>query len=207
MTILGSALNYNFASAEAARIAQAERGAQETIATQLGQAGAASPFVVGTTITARYQYKVAEDGSLVPLQTQITTDIPKDGSPTDPNRRNGRNLQRRDERQPTFADIARPRVSLSPSDELAVFGAFSNGGQTTQQAALQQQLAAAFSPLNITAQASDENGEPVEAEVLTFRRENTNAAEQRRAQYSVATLYARNNDVVYNVTPISQLAA
>ena len=207
MTILGSALNYNFASAEAARIAQAERGAQETIAAQLGQTGATSPFVVGSTITARYQYRVAEDGSLVPLQTQITTDVPKDGAPNEANRRNGRNLERRDQRQPTFADIARARVTLSPSDELAVFGAISNGGQTTQQAALQQQLVTAFSPLNIAAQVSDENAQAVEAEVRTFRRENADTVQKQRAQYSVATLYARNNDVVYNATPISQLAA
>ncbi|MBY0544804.1 MAG: hypothetical protein K2Q14_04565 [Gammaproteobacteria bacterium] len=207
MTTLGSALSYNFTSAESARIVQADRGAQETIAAQLGQSNAASPFAVGTTITARYQYRVAEDGSLVALQTQITTEVPKDGPQAETNRRNGRNLQRRDDRQPTFADIARARVTLSPSEELAVFGAISNGGQTTQQAALQQQLVNAFSPLNIAAQASDENGQPVEAEVLTFRRENADTAEKQRAQYSVATLYARNNDVVYNVSPISQLAA
>lgn len=207
MTTLGSVLSYSFTSAESARIAQADRGAQETIAAQLGQSNVASAFAVGTTITARYQYRVAEDGSLVPLQTQITTEAPKDGPQAETNRRNGRNLQRRDDRQPTFADIARARVTLSPSEELAVFGAVSNGGQTTQQAAFEQQLVTAFSPLNIAAQASDENGQPVEAEVLTFRRENADTAQQQRAQYSVATLYARNNNVVYNVTPISQLAA
>lgn len=207
MTTLSSALNYNFATSEAARIAQAERGAQETIAAQLGQTGATSPFVVGTTITARYQYRVAEDGSLVPLQTQITTDVPGDGVQTDANRRNGRNLQRRDERQPSFADIARPRVTLSPSDELEVFAQVNTSGQAAQQAILKPPLATTFAASNVAAQVSDENGEPVEAEVLTFRRENTDTAQQQRAQFSVATLYARNNDVVYNVTPISQLAA
>jgi hypothetical protein len=204
MTTLNSALSYSFASGEALRLAQAERSAQETVAAQLGQAGSVSPFVVGTTITARYQYKVAEDGSLVPLQTQITTDIPKDGAQADANRRPGRNLERNN-RQPTFADIARPRATLSPSDELAIFGENTRGANEAPQTALEQQLENAGSPT--LALVSDENGQPVEAEVLTFRRENSNAAQQKRAQYSAAALYARNNDVVYTVSPISLLAA
>ena len=41
MTTLNSALNFHFASAEGARLAYAERGAEETVAAQLRQAATA----------------------------------------------------------------------------------------------------------------------------------------------------------------------
>lgn len=204
MNVLNASLNFNFASSEAARIAQAERGAQEAIANQLRQPAIYSPFAAGTTVTARYQYKVAADGSLVPLQTQITTDAPTDAGRVG-DRRNGRPSQRNNgERLATFADLLRTRVKLSPSDEVALFAVRGNAVQAREEAIQQSQTITA----NITAlaQASDENGNAVEAEVITLR-SRTEDIRQQRAQVSVAGLYARNNDIVYNETPVSRLAA
>lgn len=204
MTTLNTSLNFNFASSEAARIAQGERAAQETIANQLRQSASGAAFVAGTTITARYQYRVAADGSLVPLQTQITTDAPADAGRVG-DRRNGRAPSRNNgERLPTLANLLRPRANLSPSDEVALFAVRDNAVQA-REVAIQQSQAVTASITRL-AQASDENGDAVEAEVITLRSRGEDIRQQR-AQVSVAGLYARNNDIVYNVTPISRLAA
>jgi hypothetical protein len=204
MNPLSASLNFNFASSEAQRIAQAERGAQEVIANQLRQAAASAPFAPGTTVTARYQYRVADDGSLVPLQTQISTNVQPDDSRLG-DRRSGRFSQRNsNERAPSLADLVQPRASLSPTDEVALFAVRSSAGQTRAQV-LEQSPARLSTPIART-QVLDENGDSVEAEVITLP---TRGEDQRvaRAQSAVAGLYARNNDIVYNVTPISRLAA
>lgn len=204
MTTLNALLNVSFTSGEALRIAQAERGAQEVVANQLRQAAANAPFAPGTTVTARYQYRVADDGSLVPLQTQISTNVqPDDARQGD--RRSGRFSQRNsNERPQSLAGLLPPRASLSPTDELALFAVRGNTGQLRPQT-LGQSTSLSSSPA-IRAQVQDENGDVVEAEVITLpsRPEDQQAA---RAQLAVAGLYARNNDIVYNVTPISRLAA
>lgn len=204
MTTLNASLNFNFASGEAQRVAQAERNAQEVIASQLRQAAANAPFAPGTTVTARYQYRVADDGSLVPLQTQISTNAqPDDARQGD--RRSGRFSQRNsNERPQSLAGLLPPRASLSPTDEVALFAVRSSAGQTRAQV-LEQSTSLSSSPA-IRAQVQDENGDVVEAEVITLpsRPEDQRVA---RAQLAVAGLYARNNDIVYNVTPISRLAA
>jgi hypothetical protein len=64
--------------------------------------------------------------------------------------------------------------------------------------------------LNATIQGAKENGAPVDAQLLTLHAITASDAGSLSAptrQTTVATLYARNNDVVYNVTPISQLVA
>lgn len=204
MTTLNASLNFNFASGEAQRIAQAERNAQEVIANQLRQAAANAPFAPGTTVTARYQYRVADDGSLVPLQTQISTNVqPDDARQGD--RRSGRFFERNsNERPQSLAGLLPPRASLSPTDEVALFAVRSSTGQTRAQV-LEQSTSLSSSPA-IRAQVQDENGDSVEAEVIALP---SRADDQRvaRAQLAVAGLYARNNDIVYNVTPISRLAA
>ncbi len=204
MTTLNASLNFNFAPGEAQRVAQAERNAQEVIANQLRQAAANAPFAPGTTVTARYQYRVADDGSLVPLQTQISTNVqPDDARQGD--RRSGRFSQRNsNERPQSLAGLLPPRASLSPTDEVALFAVRSSAGQTRAQV-LEQSTSLSSSPA-IRAQVQDENGDVVEAEVITLpsRPEDQRVA---RAQLAVAGLYARNNDIVYNVTPISRLAA
>lgn len=204
MTTLNAALNFGFASTEGARIAQAERSAQEAIAARLSEAAAATPFAAGTIVTARYQYRVGVDGNLLPIETQITTTPSRDGGRVEGDRRTNRQLQR-DDRRPSIADLLRPRPSLSPSDELAVFAAIDGRGQGAEDIAQQQGLLTNPSS-TLAAEVSDETGQPVEAEVLTFRPRGRDARQQQ-AQVAVASLYARNNDVVYNVSPISQLAA
>lgn len=215
MTTFNPALNFNFASAEATRLAYAERGAEDAVAAQLRQANAEqSKFAVGSTITARYQYKVAEDGSLVPIQTQITTDVPRDERQglAQQGRRYPRQSLRDGERPPSFNDLATPKPLLSPSDEISIFAQLTQpvsssvGNETLADL---PPLASLMLVATSVAEAVDENGETVQAELLA---PETPPSENRlsftpRAQYSVATLYARNNDVVYNMTPIAQLAA
>lgn len=204
MTTLNASLNFNFAASEAQRLAQAERNAQEVIANQLRQAATNSPFSPGTTVTARYQYRVADDGSLVPLQTQISTSVqPDDARRGD--RRSGRFSQRNsNERAPTLADLRSPRARLSPTEELALFAERSSAGQARPQ--VLEQSASLSSELALPAQVQDENGDIVEAEVITLP-SRTESQRALRAQGAVAGLYARNNDIVYNVTPVSRLAA
>lgn len=214
MTTLNSALNFNFASSEASRLAYAERGAEEVVAAQLRQAAEQSKFTVGATITAKYQYKVAEDGSLIPLQTQVTTDAPDDALRHN-GRRNRQSLRQEfGERQPSFKDLSRPHAELSPADEIALFADAERFvpapgmGQPSMQDVQEYTVVAAATTAN--AEVIDESGEQVEAEILT---RTPSGPEAKRfsflpsIQFSVASLYARNNEVVYNATPIAQLAA
>lgn len=211
MTNLNTASLFSFAaSGEAMRIATAERGAEETVAAQLRSAANNTPFPIGSTVTARYQYKVAADGSLVPTQTQVTTEV-EDETVDSNGRRSQRQLYRENENQgrASFADILRPKPSLSPSDEIAIFATLNNA-QIEKNEARIAALQASTPDAPAFAEAVDSDGMPVLAEILTpqtARAEGPKPAFSPSAQFSVATLYARNNDVVYNVTPIAQLAA
>jgi hypothetical protein len=214
MTTVSSALNYNFAYAEASRIASAARGAEETVAAQLRQAAADAPFQVGSTITARYKYTVAEDGSLIPQQTRITTTAPDDAT-RNQNRKSQRQATRDglDARRQSFGDLARPKPELSPTDELRLFAALEQVPSPLDLAQSAKTQPAA-PVVQAKAEVLDENGDPVEAELLTG---NNEAAAQpegsiitsifARAQFAAAGLYARNNDVTYRVNPIVQFAA
>jgi hypothetical protein len=213
MTTLNSALNFNVASEQAARIAYAERGAEESVAAQLRQAAAAEPFKVGATITARYQYKVAEDGSLIPLQTQITTDVREEKQGLANNsRRNGRSSARdSSEREPSLGDLRLPRAQISPSDEAVIFAVAGQTADTImsdeQAATLNKTVAASTSSY---AEVVDEDGFPVQAEILTPQNGRLDSGALNNAaqtKSSVAALYARNNDIVYSVAPVARLAA
>lgn len=210
MNLNYSALNFSFANGEAQRLAFAERGAEEAVAANLRQTAQDGKYAVGATITARYQYKVAQDGSLVPTQTQITADAPDDAL-ADSGRRAPRRSYREDDRQPKFTDFLKPRAQLSPSDELAIFAAFASV-PTPFGIPLKAQFSTAGFITQTTTQATDESGETVEAELITPTTSNaTNAAAQgafaARAQTAVAGLYARNSDIIYNITPVAVLAA
>ena len=214
MTTLNSALNFNFASAEAARIAYADRGVEDTIAAQLKQAAANAQFQVGATVTARYQYKVAEDGSLVPTQTQITTTAPDDATRGGSGRKGQRQaLRDGSDRRPTLGDLAKPKAELSPTDELSIFAASGEApSPLSAQAAVQsEQDVSPSSP--IAAEVLDENGQPVEAQLLRFTggqaapEKPASAAFSAQAQFTVAGLYARNSNVAYTVTPLASFAA
>ena len=212
MTTLNSALNYQFAYAESAKIAYAERGADEAIAAQIRQAAANAPYQVGSTITARYQYKVGPDGSLVPQQTQITHTAPEDDATFTGGRRQRAN--REDERRATLGDLARPKPELSPSDELSLFAA-AEAPHTVPVDVTDS--AVPLSPIvQAKAEVLDENGESVEAELLTGNATQEQAQPNKspllsllaaRAQTAAANLYARNNDIVYSTTPLAAFAA
>lgn len=221
MTSINS--GYNFAaasaSAEASRLAFTERGAEEVVASQLRQAASATDFAVGTTITARYKYKVAEDGSLIPIQTQITTSSAEDATRA-PSRRSQRNALREDDdrRQPRFSDILKIKPELAPTDEIALFANLKEGASTTPLktalAQLSNQTPVLAAVNKATAEALDENGETVDAELLTpggdpilVQNESLLRNFAARAQFAVAGLYARNADITYTITPMAQLAA
>ena len=216
MTITNPALNFNFAAAEGARLAFEQRGSEEVVAAQLRQAATENnAFKVGATVTARYQYKVAADGSFIPVQTQITTDAPDaDKQGLANGRRNARRPLREDgtDRPPSFADFTPPKPHLSPADEISVF------------ATLAQSISSAFTqatpragsttaPGIRAAEVVDEDGQFVQAEIFfgptigDITREASSTALNSRAQFSVATLYARNHNAQYQVEPVVQFAA
>lgn len=210
MTTLNAALNYSFASAESARIASADRAAEESIAAQIKQAAANSPYQVGATITAKYQYKVAPDGSLIPQQTQITHTAPDDDATYNGGRRNRAN-QQQDEQRATLADLVNPKIEMSPTDEVSIFA--------TAEASVAKPVDVTPTVVAAPVQAEvlDENGESVDAELIT----GTTATEAEatpdktpflsllaaRAQTSAANLYARNSNIIYSATPLAVLAA
>ncbi len=92
-------------------------------------------------------------------------------------------------RQQSFSDFARPQLSISPSDETALFATA---------------VAETITPPSITQSSllSDETNRTRRAVLSQNDREKLSDELLARAQQSVATLYARNNNVVYNVTPV-----
>lgn len=224
MATLNTVLNNPFAAQEAARLAQlnarAPDGVIEQVKNIIPQAG--QRLQPGTTIIARFQYKVGQDGSLFPTQTDLTTEtnsaelspIKRDGQ-----RRPGNFLRQfaSEQRQQTLADIAKPRPQLSPSDEIRLFAAASDNLRNPLAAATDIGVAQTVASATLFGQAVDEQGTAVNVEILppqgAANNEITTPQGTRvlslaaRAQASVASLYARNNDVVYNAEPLSQLAA
>lgn len=220
MTSINPSINFAVSSAEAARIAAAERGAEELVASQLRQAAEQKTFAVGSTITARYQYKVGPDGTLIPVQTQITTTAPEEL-----NRKAGRNGRQSlrdglEERRPSFSDLAKPKPELSPTAESEIFAGLADEAANAANylratlAALVNQTPASATVIEATADVRDEAGEAVDAQLLApngepirVRNEALLGNYAARAQFAVAGLYARNSDTVYSVSPIALLAA
>ncbi|MFM9889038.1 MAG: hypothetical protein ACKVOE_00115 [Rickettsiales bacterium] len=222
MSTLNTAL-YASVATDATRQAYAAqlRAQQELVAAQLSNTVKVSP---GSTVTALYQYKVAPDGSLYPTQTRITTEsatglpekIPGQSSRQEQNsddylRRQSRN------RTPRFADFTPVRAQLSPTEELALFAAAGNDSPAALPEALARTPNTTPSTQNLTiAKAQEADGTPIEVEVLPPQTGGIAAANDNaepvsslaaRNQTRVANLYARNNDIVFNVTPLSQFAA
>jgi hypothetical protein len=221
MTTITPSLTFALSAAEAARVAAAERVAEDVVANQLKQAAQQATFAVGSTITARYQYKVGADGALVPTQTQITTTGPEDALQSNVGRRNRQALREGlDERRPSFADFAKPKPELSPTAETDIFAGVADEAAvaaTTLRAtlaALVNQTPASDRLVEANAEVSDETGAAVAATLLApsgepmrVRNEALLGNYAARAQFAVAGLYARNSDTVYSVQPITQLAA
>jgi hypothetical protein len=220
MTSINPSVSFAVSPADAARIAAAERGAEEIVGNQLRQAAEQKGFPVGSTITARYQYQVGPDGGLIPLQTQITTTAPEEFARKAG--RNGRQSLREglEDRRPSFADLAKPKPELSPTAESEIFAgladeaAIAAGYLRATLAALVSQSAKAANVTAAKAEVRDEAGEAVDAQLLApngepirVRNEALLGNYAARAQFAVAGLYARNSDTVYSVKPIELLAA
>lgn len=108
--------------------------------------------------------------------------------------------QQTQERRQTLKDLANPKLSLLPSDEVELFAVASLDDAATQgtQASL---------TLIQSGDVSDAANRARRQVLAQDDRKNASDALLKRAQQSVATLYARNGNAVYNVTPILYEAA
>ena len=105
-------------------------------------------------------------------------------------------LQQLQSRQRSLRDLARPQVSILPSDEAELFAVrVLDTGNSIPQV------------ISHSADVSDTANRIRRQALAVDDREKLSEDLQKRAQQSVATLYARNNNVVYNVTPIFYEAA
>lgn len=147
----------------------------------------------GTTVTQQTRYTVDTNGRLQKTGSQVTIGEQQQSDSTlfpvvpftTP--------------VPTsLAALSRTKPQLSPSDEAQLFDADSiESGLNGQARRFLDQ-----------AGAEDENGDAVEVEILSpdvADRELPTTQAQR--QLSVSYLYARNNDIVYNVEPQVAFAA
>lgn len=206
-SVTNPSYGFGFANAESLRQAAAERNIDDALTANVRQAAAQGSLMAGTTITARYQFKVGQDGSLVPLSTQITTTAPyaDDDAGGQGTRRGGRN----DQRAAQLADLLKPKTSLSPTDESAVFAINLEGLRRSTTLKTQYTL----SPIvNVsTAAVEDETGSIVEAEIYSPVPEGAQVTAKAApfapgAQMAVAGLYARNYSVTYGVEPLNEFA-
>jgi hypothetical protein len=218
MAGLNTSLNYGAVGAEASRLAQSQqlRVQEEAVASQLRTSFGTAMPEPGSVITAKYQYKVAADGSLYPTQTRITTEAAEPESLRD--KRLGekrRNPNREaDGRQATLANISRPRPELSPADELALFAMGAQSRLSSIGASSDNALAAVTAAL-VQGEGEDAAGNPIETEILPPQTRGEGAENvaaplinlSARAQQAVSSLYANNSNAVYNVNAQAFIAA
>lgn len=180
MSSLITSLTAGFSAADALRLSQL----QQQLQTQ--------QLPPNSTITASYKFAVGSDGTLTPTEAKIVTKTANTRSEesNEPATRQPRQeLQRTDLAATLFSlnSLARPRVQLSPSDELEVFS------ESTQQQSASRDEETLTQDSNTNAEA-DTSG----AQVFSLN---------AKLQASTAHLYARNADLVYNVNPIFYEAA
>lgn len=220
MTSISPVLSFVVSPSQVDRAGAAERQAEDALATQLRQVAEQGKLAVGSTITARYQYKVGPNGALIPQETQVTTTV-DDALQSNNGKRNRQAFRNAlDDRRPSFADLAKPKADLSPTAETEIFaGVADELASAANQlratlAALVNQTAASDNVVEAKAEVLDESGEAVNATLLApngepirVRNEALLGNYAARAQFAVAGLYARNSDTVYSVQPVTQLAA
>lgn len=161
--------------------------------------GAGEHLVPGTTVTARTRYKVAPDGSLVATDRRVTVHADEQAAASDADGR--RSSRRAFDRQETLANLLPPRASLSPADELALFGE-GNGAESATNPPLITRVA--------VGQATAEDGSPIAVDIIRPQAEFDQLAFKTlaaQAQGSAAARYAHNNDIVFNVSSYTQIAA
>jgi hypothetical protein len=147
----------------------------------------------GTTVTKQTQYTVDTNGRLQRTGSQIRIGEQQNDNAS------SSNLPFVVPAPPaTLAELQKPKPQLSPTDEALLFDADSiEGGINGQSRRFFDQDG-----------AQDENGQAVEVEVLSpdvADRELPALASQQQAR--VSSLYARNNDIIYNVEPQIAFAA
>jgi len=168
MSIVPTSFNASSVAAEAARLAQLQQG-----------------LAPNSVVTASYQFKVANDGTLTATEAKITA---QPAAQDDESARQ-KLLQKQRQSSGGLDDITRPRVQLSPSDELAIFSSTEEEQQSAQPDAQGEQAAGDHS----TSEQQEGSSAPLSLEA--------------QAQIKAAGIYARNSDLVYNVNPIVYEAA
>lgn len=195
MAVTGTSTTLGYASLDLGRRTSRLQDEVATAAAQVRAYERSGELLIpGSSVTTRIRYRVGRDGELIPTETRVTT-VPKDESydKAEGDRRgNGRRYfeLQGDGAAATLAGLVQPKPLLSPADEVALYANAATGVQEGEAVA--------------------EDGTPIAVEIFTPQSDERTAqvlALASRAQASVASLYARNNDIVYNVTPYSELAA
>lgn len=149
----------------------------------------------GTTISARYDYRVGPNGQLVQTGTTITT---REAQEREEQQRQRQAATQTDDRKQSFSDLAKPKAQLSPFDELALFAGQEDAAEPGAQT------------ITIPNGAAEEDGTPIEVELLTPELgQNTAPAQSLAArwQQQVSNLYARNFNLGATAFPVIEFAA
>ncbi len=162
--------------------------------------GAGEKLIPGSTVTSRVRYKVAADGSLVVTDRKVTINAEEQASASDAD---GRRSSRRafDQReQQTLASLIKPQPTLLPSDELALFAEASAPEAVVEPPRITRVSAG---------QATAEDGSAITVDIIRpgDAPPSDIHASEVQAQAFAASLYARNNDIVFTATPFTGIAA
>lgn len=145
----------------------------------------------GATVSSRTDYTVSINGQLVPKSSVISVTDATDESSQQP----AFYRERQTEAKPqSFADLAKPKPILSPTEEAVLFDADAIDGDGQPRRFYDNQG------------AQDENGDAVEVEVIAPDTQPTQTLAQQQ-QARVSNLYARVGEIVYSVEPAVAFAA
>ena len=210
MPISTTSSSLNSASANAGRqsaLLQSARSQEDAAAAQLRAQLASNGNVLapGTKVTARIQYTVDKDGKLNQTSSEITHEV--SGDEKQGGSRQFLQQQQQAPSDQTLASLERPHPLLSPSDEVALFA--DQSSQSTATNATTENT----STLSISqGEGVAEDGSSVDVEIIApqIAQDHTDSAQLLvlpQLQAQVASLYARNNDIVFSATPLTELAA
>lgn len=192
MSDLLTSLNALFAS-NSPYVPRANASAGNPARNDFGRELANAELKPGATVTRQTNYTVDTNGRLRKTGSQVTIN--------EPSQPDGALLTAIPFATPapgSLAALSRAKPQLSPSDEAQLFDADTIEGNVNGQGRR----------FRDQARAEDENGNAVEVEVLSpdlADREPASLRAQKQARASY--LYARNNDIVYNVEPQVAFAA
>lgn len=133
-------------------------------------------------------------------------DVTADNSGNGQQRSRGFLRQQFESEDRALARLAPVRPTLSPSDEVALFGDNEIPDAASNNAPAGTAL--------IAGEATDANGESVAVDIITPQTANIATQDEAnvlplvaRQQYAVSQLYARNNDVTFSSSSVTLLAA